>query len=28
DGDLTLGPATTGLKRVAIKVSRGVATIG
>lgn len=28
DGDLTLGPATTGLKRVAIKVSRSVATIG
>jgi len=27
-GDLNLGPATTGLKRVAIKVSRGVATIG
>ena len=28
DGDLVLGPATTGLKKVAIKVSRGVATIG
>jgi Rieske Fe-S protein len=28
DGDLVLGPATTGLSKVAIKVSRGVATIG
>ena len=28
DGDLLLGPATTGLSRVPIKVSRGVATIG
>jgi Rieske Fe-S protein len=28
NGDLSLGPATTALKRVAIKVSRGVATIG
>ena len=28
DGDLILGPATTALKRVTIKVSRGVATIG
>ena len=28
DGDLVLGPATTGLARVSIKVSRGVATIG
>ncbi len=28
DGDLILGPATTALKRVPIKVSRGVATIG
>jgi Rieske Fe-S protein len=28
DGDLVLGPATTGLTRVPIKVSRGVATIG
>ena len=28
DGDLTFGPATTALKRVTIKVSRGVATIG
>ena len=28
DGDLVVGPATTALKRVAIKVSRGVATIG
>ena len=28
DGDLVLGPATTGLAKVAIKVSRGVATIG
>jgi Rieske Fe-S protein len=28
DGDLVLGPATTGLARVPIKVSRGVATIG
>ncbi|MBU3734184.1 MAG: Rieske (2Fe-2S) protein [Candidatus Planktophila sp.] len=28
DGDLVLGPATTALAPVAIKVSRGVATIG
>lgn len=28
DGDLVLGPATTGLERVTIKVSRGVATLG
>ena len=28
DGDLVLGPATRGLARVPIKVSRGVATIG
>jgi Rieske Fe-S protein len=28
DGDLVIGPATSRLKRVAIKVSRGVATIG
>jgi Rieske Fe-S protein len=28
DGDLVLGPATTGLASVPIKVSRGVATIG
>lgn len=28
DGDLVLGPATTGLGKVPIKVSRGVATIG
>jgi Rieske Fe-S protein len=28
DGDLVLGPATTGLAPVPIKVSRGVATIG
>ena len=28
DGDLVLGPATTGLTKVAIKVSRGIATIG
>lgn len=28
DGDLLLGPATTGLAPVPIKVSRGVATIG
>lgn len=28
DGDLVLGPATTGLARVPIKISRGVATIG
>jgi Rieske Fe-S protein len=27
-GDLVLGPATTGLARVPIKVSRGVATLG
>jgi Rieske Fe-S protein len=28
NGDLVLGPATTGLPKVAIKVSRGVATVG
>lgn len=28
DGDLVLGPATTGLAPVPIKVTRGVATIG
>jgi Rieske Fe-S protein len=28
DGDLVLGPATTELAKVKIKVSRGVATIG
>jgi Rieske Fe-S protein len=28
DGDLVIGPTTTALKRVPIKVSRGVATIG
>jgi Rieske Fe-S protein len=28
DGHLVLGPATTGLAKVPIKVSRGVATIG
>jgi len=28
DGDLVLGPATTGLTRVPIKVSKNVATIG
>ena len=28
DGDLVLGPATTRLTRVSIKVSRGVATLG
>jgi Rieske Fe-S protein len=28
DGDLVLGPATTGLARVAIKISKNVATIG
>jgi Rieske Fe-S protein len=28
DGDLLLGPATTGLARVRIKVTRGIATIG
>jgi Rieske Fe-S protein len=28
DGDLVLGPATKGLARVPIKVSRGVATLG
>jgi Rieske Fe-S protein len=27
-GDLVLGPATTGLSSVSIKVSRGVATLG
>ena len=27
-GDLVLGPATTGLSKVPIKVSRGIATIG
>jgi Rieske Fe-S protein len=28
DGDLVLGPATTRLRRVPIKVSRGIATVG
>ena len=28
DGDLVLGPATTGLARVPMKVSKNVATIG
>jgi Rieske Fe-S protein len=28
DGDLVLGPATTGLARVPIKISKNVATIG
>ena len=28
DGDLQLGPATTGLKKITIKVSRGVAVVG
>jgi len=28
DGDLQLGPATTGLKKIAIRVSRGVAVVG
>jgi len=28
DGDLLLGPATTGLKKIPIKVSRGVAVVG
>lgn len=28
DGDLVLGPATTGLKRVPIKVTRGTAVVG
>jgi Rieske Fe-S protein len=28
DGDLQLGPATTGLKKIPIKVSRGVAVVG
>jgi Rieske Fe-S protein len=28
DGDLVLGPATTGLARVPIKVSKSIATIG
>jgi Rieske Fe-S protein len=28
DGDLALGPATTGLARVPVKISKGVATIG
>jgi Rieske Fe-S protein len=28
DGDLVLGPATTGLTRVPIKISKNVATIG
>lgn len=28
DGDLVLGPATTGLKRVPIKVKRGTAVVG
>jgi Rieske Fe-S protein len=28
DGDLVLGPATTGLARIPVKISKGVATIG
>lgn len=28
DGDLVLGPATTGLKKVPIRVSKGIATVG
>jgi Rieske Fe-S protein len=28
DGELVLGPATTGLSKVPIKVTRGVATVG
>jgi Rieske Fe-S protein len=28
DGELVLGPATTRLKRVPLKVSRGIATLG
>lgn len=28
DGDLVLGPATTGLARVPMKISKGVATLG
>jgi Rieske Fe-S protein len=28
DGDLVLGPATTGLARLPMKISKGVATIG
>ena len=28
DGDLALGPATTGLARVPMKISKGLATIG
>ena len=28
DGDLVLGPATTGLARVPVKISKGLATIG
>jgi len=28
NGDLQLGPATTGLKKIGIKVSRGVAVVG
>ena len=28
DGDLVLGPATTGLARVPMKISKGVATVG
>jgi Rieske Fe-S protein len=28
DGDLVLGPATTRLPRVPIKISRGIATVG
>lgn len=28
DGDLLLGPATTGLKKIAIKVNRGTAVVG
>ena len=28
DGDLVLGPATTGLPRVPMKISKGLATVG
>ena len=28
DGDLVLGPATTGMKKVPIKVTKGIATVG
>lgn len=28
DGDLVLGPATAGLARIPVKISKGVATIG